>query len=448
MTSTSIKDVSSVMKSFVAGAATGTAGNVGNTSFQDVWNQHAEKNTASENLKDKSKGMSEGVDSARRGDSLKARDAVRTERKDETASKGQVQELDEQKLKEAMEVLGTVATELMQEIADAFGMTMEELEQLMADMNMDAMDVLNPEKLSALLLEAGGVQDLSALLTDEGLCNKFQMLMNRQKELFTQLSETLQMSPEQLSQLVDEMSHYTLEQQEPQISVEVDSTLSDGESNAGALPEEAIVKAEVNVDDKATQNGGKEQNSDNANHTGNLLLQNLKADNFNANLQQVSAENTVWNETTENIMRQIMDYMKIQVKADTSSLEMQLHPASLGTLQVHVASKGGVLTANFITQNEAVKAALESQMIQLKESFAEQGVKVEAIEVTVQTHQFERNLEQGRGRQQGEAEKKGKTRRINLNTSLDMEEVENMSEEEQLTAEIMTANGSTVDYTA
>lgn len=70
---------------------------------------------------------------------------------------------------------------------------------------------------------------------------------------------------------------------------------------------------------------------------------------------------------TENIMRQIMDYMKIQVKADTSNLEMQLHPASLGTVQVQIASKGGAVTANFIAQNETVKAALESQMVQLIE---------------------------------------------------------------------------------
>ena len=140
-----------------------------------------------------------------------------------------------------------------------------------------------------------------------------------------------------------------------------------------------------------------------------------------------------------------MDYMRIQLGADTTSLEMQLHPASLGTLQVQIASKGGVVTANFITQNEAVKAALESQMVQLKESFEEQGVKIEAIEVTVQTHEFERNLEQGRGRNQQEPERRGRARRINLGDPLSME---TMAEEDELTAEMMAMEGSTVDYMA
>ena len=60
-------------------------------------------------------------------------------------------------------------------------------------------------------------------------------------------------------------------------------------------------------------------------------------------------------------------------------------------------------------------------MVQLKESFAEQGVKVEAIEVTVQTHSFEQNLEQGRGNQSDQESGAGvsrrRTRRINLNTA-------------------------------
>ncbi len=143
-------------------------------------------------------------------------------------------------------------------------------------------------------------------------------------------------------------------------------------------------------------------------------------------------------------MRQIMDYMKITLKADTSSLEMQLHPASLGTLQIQIASKGGVVTANFITQNEAVKAALESQMVRLQESFEEQGVKVEAIEVTVQTHEFERNLDQGRGRNQGESSRRNRTRRIQLNDTLPLED---LAEEDTLTAQMMAAEGTTMDIT-
>lgn len=179
----------------------------------------------------------------------------------------------------------------------------------------------------------------------------------------------------------------------------------------------------------------------------NLFLQNLRAEQFQPDVGQAQDVTGIgaWSENTQEIMNQILDYMKLQLNADTTNLEMQLHPASLGTLQIQLASKAGVVTANFIAQNEAVKAALEVQMVQLKEQFEEQGIKVESIQVTVQTHEFERNLdEQGRGRNQ-QPEKKNRTRRINLNGSLSAED----SETEEITPLGRIAVGSsTVEYTA
>ncbi|MDE6641475.1 MAG: flagellar hook-length control protein FliK, partial [Acetatifactor sp.] len=218
---------------------------------------------------------------------------------------------------------------------------------------------------------------------------------------------------------------------------------------------EAVRPAEQNASEQTQKNEGTDGNrnqKDNRHEGGreqglNLFAQNLKAEQYEPQVQQADRTESAWDTDTQNIMRQIMDYMKVNLKADMSTMEMQLHPASLGTLQVQIASKGGVVTANFITQNEAVKAALESQMVQLQERFEEQGVKVEAIEVTVQTHQFEQNLEQGRrgGGQEQESAKKGRVRRINLNDSLLPEDME---EEDALAKDIMIANGNTVDYTA
>ena len=74
-------------------------------------------------------------------------------------------------------------------------------------------------------------------------------------------------------------------------------------------------------------------------------------------------------------MDQIVEYMKFNLKPDMQEMEMQLHPASLGTVHVQIAAKDGAITAQFAAQNETVKAVLETQMIQLKEQFEEQGIK-------------------------------------------------------------------------
>ena len=72
-------------------------------------------------------------------------------------------------------------------------------------------------------------------------------------------------------------------------------------------------------------------------------------------------------------MDQILDYMKLQLRPGMDQLEMQLHPASLGTVHIQIVSRGGEVTAQFHVQNESVKAALESQISELKENLRDQG---------------------------------------------------------------------------
>ena len=148
-------------------------------------------------------------------------------------------------------------------------------------------------------------------------------------------------------------------------------------------------------------------------------------------------------------MDQIMDYMKVQLKPEMDQLEMQLHPETLGTLKIQLVSKGGEVTAHFQVQNESVRAAIESQMTVLKNTLEEQGVKIEAVEVTVESHAFESNLYKGqdRGNENLYQDKKKARRRLNLNALSDDFE-ETAEEEERLAASMMKANGTTVDYTA
>ena len=132
-------------------------------------------------------------------------------------------------------------------------------------------------------------------------------------------------------------------------------------------------------------------------------------------------------------------------------MEMQLHPASLGNLQLQVKAKEGIITAQFTTENEAVKQVLEAQVIQLKERLEASGVKVEAVEVMVASHGFERNLEKGSsGEQNNYTAKKVARRKINLNImdeeDLELENVEKQARDIQV--DMMRRNGNTLDYMA
>ena len=183
------------------------------------------------------------------------------------------------------------------------------------------------------------------------------------------------------------------------------------------------------------------------NSAGNAFLQNLTGQ-----LEEVEApaERPVYAQPeTNQIMDQIVEYMKFNLKPEMQEMEMQLHPASLGTVHVQIAAKDGVITAQFAAQNETVKAVLETQMIQLKEQFEEQGIKVEAVEVTVANHAYGEQFGGEREAEQNGQNAKKSARRINLNLDeMEGEGLEELDDSERIAVEMMQANGNTVDYTA
>lgn len=459
MAGTTIKGVGNSGNVQIPDMVTAAKQNAG-TSFQAVWNKTQNNaQTTGSAAGDRTQAQS-GRSDVRRGDSLRNTGRQRDDVVNASNEKSVTAEddtMDSRDLEKVQEVVGTIVQTLVQQITDTFSVSEEELQGTMGQLGMTETDLTDPAKLNELLMTISGAQDSFALLTDENLYSDVKGIMDLQKDLTTQAQEELHLTPEQWQETIPQIAQETVT--EPVITVETDvddaaNTVEDSANTAEAVvTQEPEQKADQTVqntqEEKAGDSGEKQEHTTNSQH-GNLVLQSLKEDNFLTQLQQTAQTEETRTADTQDIMRQIMDYMKVSVKADSSELEMQLHPQSLGTLHIQMASKNGVVTANFITENETVKAALESQMVQLKENFAEQGVKVEAIEVTVQTHQFEQNLEQGRGHNTNQENEAGvgrrRTRRINLNAAFAEEEPQ--TEEDRIAADMMSANGNTVDFTA
>ncbi|MDD6193467.1 MAG: flagellar hook-length control protein FliK [Lachnospiraceae bacterium] len=150
------------------------------------------------------------------------------------------------------------------------------------------------------------------------------------------------------------------------------------------------------------------------------------------------------------IIDQIVEAARTTITSEDTTLEMLLHPEGLGKILMEVTQRDGKVTAHIFTQDENVKQALEHQIVQLKDQMNQGGTKVNSIEVSVGTHEFERNLEEDQhNRQQGEAEQQRenhRTRNINLNNLDELSGL--MTEEEELVTKIMRENGNSVNYTA
>ena len=149
------------------------------------------------------------------------------------------------------------------------------------------------------------------------------------------------------------------------------------------------------------------------------------------------------------IIEQIVEQSKVTNTAEKQAIEMVLNPEGLGKVYMEVAKNGNEVVAKFFTENEAMKEALESQLANLRDNINNGETKVNAIEVSVGTHEFEKNLEEGQqqtneNQEQQDAPKR--TRSINLNNLDELSGL--MTEEEQLVAQIMKDNGNTVSLQA
>src|SRR5690606_38782766 len=82
--------------------------------------------------------------------------------------------------------------------------------------------------------------------------------------------------------------------------------------------------------------------------------------------QMDGAGNTVQVTELREIANQIIEQIKVVVSQDHTSMELQLNPENLGKVNLSIQSKDGMMTAQFVVENELTKEAIESQMFTLK----------------------------------------------------------------------------------
>ena len=403
---------------------------------------------------------------------------------------------DENLVVQASEELNEIAGSFLVNVSEILNITPEEAEEILTEMNLTETDLLIPENLSAFALRAMGEEDSLSLLTNETNFEQFQNVNDALKEVLASdsgvedlsVGELLQALPKAEETLSVPDTAEVVVEGEPQVSAEpipedtavnslpadknavevvpgaeikseekpaerrteAESIKSDPElkqmttSEGGTMGAEAMLRSQRRFEGE----GGNQRHSDNpehGEHQGNLFAQN-----FEQNIQGISQEIQAAPQTTavtaQDIANQILDYMRSQVKPDMQTLEMQLHPASLGNIQINLIHRDGALTASFACQDEQVRAVLENQMIQLQERFEEQGIKVTSIEVSVGANGFEENLQQQGDAEQQQAQNAPKrVRRLQLGPDFGAEDIEELEGDDRIAAEMMAANGGTMD---
>lgn len=363
--------------------------------------------------------------------------------------------------KNAGKKVDEAADKMLSDTAEELSVTEEELLSVLQSLSLTPADLLTKEGLQQVVLAVSGETDFANFLTDETMFTTLQNLCGELQTTLSNLADELGISQDEvqdfLTALADKagdasalqaeaLSAEELSTEETEDAVTDVKNGSDTENITGGK-----TASEVNVPGKETgKQTEKETSGEEKSFTGDKTFDNFAQSFKTGQTQstQAAAEVTPhFDVETENIIRQITDYMRGNVTDGVSEMDMQLHPASLGSVHIHLEAKEGVLTAQFTAQNESVKAALESQMIQLKDSFEEQGLTVESIEVMVSSQKFDQSYEEAESQANDTGSRSGRqrTRRAGLHVSMEDEE---LSDEEILAKEVLKGQGSTVEFTA
>ncbi len=397
----------------------------------------------------------------------------KTSDKDEIKAEGQK----DPDRKDTGDKIQECAEKVTDELKEKLGVSDEEIEEVLSALGLTMADLLNPSDLTAVYSALTGQDGAMGVLTDETLYSGLSEILSDLQTLTDDLKAQLGMTDEQLKEAVRDFSmskdmtsvFEDVQSEDSQelapVSEEEDTDEMKGFGNEKkeSLSEDVKGGTEQTVKEtgntaraeKSSASGIKDRPSNNESQAQSAV-QTVTVQNESTAVvsEEVTFEGTSYTaQEAREIARQLVEQIRVNVSAQTTSLDMMLNPASLGHVALNIELKNGALTATFTAQNEAVKSVIENQMVILRENLESQGIKIEAVEVTVSNQAFDESLEQNRQDERSKEEASnavrasGRRMRLNL-LSPDESGEEELTEEEEINKDMMIRNGNSMDVTA
>lgn len=384
------------------------------------------------------------------------------------------------------------AKDVKDAIKDELDVTDEQIEKAMEDLGLQFLDLTDQSNLAALVTKLSGSEDSASLLVSDA----FPQIVLKVNDLAGGLQEDLGISMEDLQQMAElvttdvEEAGTTDNLHEPAKATEgteetmqktedvKDTVVAEEATEQVEIPtEETIEPTKTDETDELVTAGSKDVTTEKQTDQGQedatdqdtdaFLKQQTKTEihptqdltpmqaespitEFASHMEPTVELPTGESVSVQSIIDQIVEASRTTMDGDKTTVEMLLHPEGLGKVLMEVTEENGQVRAHIYTQNEQVKEALENQMFQLKEQMNQSQTKVQSVEISVGTHEFERNLEAGQQNQEqgqeGQNQRPKKMRNLNMN---DLDGLQGlMTQEEELVTKMMRDQGNTVNYTA
>ena len=423
-------DFKSVMADSLANGATN--GNIGKTNIKDnlinVQNTNTNKISAKNNT---SEDKSSVTGSAKNADTSSISDVnSKADNKDVT------------------DTVKEVCEDIKDAIKEEFDVSDEDIKVAMELLGLTALDLLSTAKVAELIEQLTGTDALT-LITNEDMMQSFNSIINVVDEANADIAGMLGVKTEEVGIVLgqnDIAPVVNSEDTAKQDNVkESDAKNADDNINQTVDNQESL--SEVLAKKITTESDGKAKNNmSESNEANNKVTYADVADNMISNITDTFADIITEDISTvkeADIVNQVIDSVKLMASRELTSMKVMLNPEHLGSVHITVTARNGIVSAQIAAQNEQVKTALENQMVTLSEQFESQGLKVDAVEITVMAHSFEA------GQNFGQSESERKQGESKVHRKLDLSSFDDELEEDlESTAPAPKAEGSSVEYLA
>ena len=423
-------DFKSVMADSLANGATN--GNIGKTNIKDnlinVQNTNTNKISAKNNT---SEDKSSVTGTAKNADTSNISDVnSKADNKDVT------------------DTVKEVCEDIKDAIKEEFNVSDEDIKVAMELLGLTALDLLSTAKVAELIEQLTGTDALT-LITNEDMMQSFNNIINVVDEANADIAGMLGVKTEEVGIVLgqnDIAPVVNSEDTAKQDNVkEADAKNADDNINQTVDNQESL--SEVLAKKITTESDGKAKNNmSESNEANNKVTYADVADNMISNITDTFADIITEDISTvkeADIVNQVIDSVKLMASRELTSMEVMLNPEHIGSVHITVTARNGIVSAQIAAQNEQVKTALENQMVTLREQFESQGLKVDAVEITVMAHSFEA------GQNFGQSESERKQGESKVHRKLDLSSFDDELEEDlESTAPAPKAEGSSVEYLA
>lgn len=372
---------------------------------------------------------------------------------DKSQIRGNEQKIDDTDIEKAV---AEVYSQIINVIADALNANPDEIKGIINELDINLNALSDNQNVIKIVSKYLGINNPVNVLTNDEAINAVKEINQSISEIINELKDEFAITDDGLKDLLskidtvrdteniediinDETGNVDASDDIIKVSDENNNKINIDSENDNIVPEKTTVKNEEN----ANAGNNKEFNNDRESKS-ELYLNENGMESIVSNLKNTITDNILTEDgIADKIIKQITDDIRLYAKADTTSLEIQLEPETLGKVGITVTSKAGTITAQLVVQNEVAKEAIESQMATLKESFASQDIKVDAVQVTIVSKEFEQNLDKGAGNSSEQNENK---RRKHISTE-ELAEINGTATDKETSIDnVLKEMGTTVNY--